>query len=918
VLRPKLYENQGFQTFLWFIPDASIRGIFFAINKNITVLAKSERGLASQDILECLRDLVEHTAILINEGEEAEVGFDSKNEGMAHIKKSPEKYSFLYKFHGRIELALSHYSPNESDAEMLMLGYMHDLFLIKKFFIENYNLNLLEDLRNYPLNLDPGLSSYYKAIIEKINNKDYEPIADKADFYIDRVKPLIIENELYYEVTFRPATNNFSKFNKSVAYTKRRITTNYALRLTFAKTSINVFDTDSRILLIMDFDISIRPCEIQHLGMIFNRSFSFNSRTKEYRNLMSALKISRMTLLETILLDETRFENFKKYLSEDTKATKILGVIENCRSIITQNADGSNTLRYLLTNLNNVILKKQLNPNKCSHLSDLHLSKGCKVFDEMPFCSSLLKHNPTKTAVIDCISAKGRSHEFLARRVNQNTRTRKILYTPLEEVEEIYDVDKEMNAFNSNIWWGHRPNRELRKYSKYIYQHGAESDCSEIYTKILNLTKTGIKDYKTLIDLWLGQQDEKIIDSDQKRKVLGELFAESHIALIYGSAGTGKTRMIEYVNKVFDKEKKLFLSKTNASVNNLKIRIGESDNHVFSTIDSYLANIERYDKSDLLFIDECSTVSNDDLLKILRLNRFNKAVLVGDVYQIESIDFGNWFYLCKSLLPENCIFELDDTHRTKKEDLKRYWSAVRSSHYNVLEFASRGQFTKRIDEFIKDYEYNEDHIVLCLNYDGLYGINNLNRLLQEKNPNKGVDWGMHGYKIGDPVIFTESSKFSRVLYNNLKGRISDVSVNGNEIAFEVIIPETLNPFDAQSCDIELLENLPDGKSKIKFSITKLENVDEDLDDSDRLVPFQVSYATSIHKAQGLEYKTVKIIFVDEVQDMVTHSIFYTAVTRAKENLEIYWSAETALKVYERIKTNLNKKDADIFKNKLKL
>ena len=98
----------------------------------------------------------------------------------------------------------------------------------------------------------------------------------------------------------------------------------------------------------------------------------------------------------------------------------------------------------------------------------------------------------------------------------------------------------------------------------------------------------------------------------------------------------------------------------------------------------------------------------------------------------------------------------------------------------------------------------------------------------------------------------------------------------------------------------------------------MENVDQDLDDADRQVPFQVSYAISIHKAQGLEYKTVKLVFVDEVQDMVTHSIFYTAITRAKEKLEIYWSPETAAKVYERIKTNLNKKDADIFKSKLDL
>ncbi len=211
------------------------------INKNIDILASTERGLASQDILKSLRDLVEHTAVLIHAGQDAEIGFDSKNIALSHIKKSPEKYSFLYKFHAKIELALSHYSPNESDAEMLMLGYMHSLFLIKKFYIENYKHRILQNLRNYPLNLDPGLSAYYKAIIEKINNKDYEKETNKGDFYIDRVKPLIIEDELYYEVTFRPATNNFEKFNKTVAFTKHKITTNYALRLTLTKTQIDVF-----------------------------------------------------------------------------------------------------------------------------------------------------------------------------------------------------------------------------------------------------------------------------------------------------------------------------------------------------------------------------------------------------------------------------------------------------------------------------------------------------------------------------------------------------------------------------------------------------------------------------------------------------------------------------------------------------
>jgi len=886
------------------------------INKNITLLAKDERGLASQAILDDLRDLVEHTAVLIHAGPESAIGFDLVKEGLDHIREF-SKYSFLYKLHSRLNLAISHYEPNESDAEMLMLSYMHNLFLIKMFYIEEYQHDILQDLRNYPLNLDPGLSDYYKAIIEKIKNNDHEIFSDRNDFYIDRVKPLIIENELYYEVTFRPATNNFAKFNKTVAYTRKKVTTNYALRLTLARTQVNVFDTKARALIILDYEISIRPCEIQHLGMIFDCSFTFNTRNKEYENLMNALKVSELTLLEIAMLPEQRYKKFKSYLSKDTSADKIQKIIEGSRQVISSNAGGSNVLRYVLSNLNNVVLKKQLYKESCDLLSNLYLKRGCKVFDDMPFCSSLNGHNPTNLSLLDCISPDDRNHEFFARRINQNVRTRKVLYTPLEEVEKLYDVDKEIEVFNSKVWDGHRPRRELRKFSRYIYEHGAESDCFEIYSGLSKLTGSGIKDYQTLTNLWLQQQNEDAIDSEQKRIILKDLFANSCAALIYGSAGTGKTKMIEYIDSVFPAEKKVFLSNTWASVNNLRHRIGESDGHAFSTVASYLYYIENYDEADTLFIDECSTVSNGYFLQVLKYKKFKKLVLVGDVYQIEAIDFGNWFYLCKNLLPPHCVFELDDTHRTKEEDLKLYWNAVRNSDEKVREIASRGQFTKPIEEFVKNYEDSDDQIVLCLNYDGLYGINNLNRLLQDKNSNEGIDWGVHSYKVGDPIIFTESG-FSPVLYNNLKGRIAKINCENNEIQFEIIIAYTPNPFEAQSRNVELLENLDDGKSRIKFSVSRLENVDEDIDDSDRLVPFQVSYATSVHKAQGLEYKTVKLVFVDEVQDMVTHSIFYTAITRAKERLEIYWSPETADKVYEKIKSNLNEQDSNIFKNKCNL
>ena len=59
-----------------------------------------------------------------------------------------------------------------------------------------------------------------------------------------------------------------------------------------------------------------------------------------------------------------------------------------------------------------------------------------------------------------------------------------------------------------------------------------------------------------------------------------------------------------------------------------------------------------------------------------------------------------------------------------------------------------------------------------------------------------------------------------------------------------------------------------------------------------IIPFQLAYAVSIHKAQGLEYNSVKVVIPQSNSERITHGIFYTAITRTKQKLKIYWSADT--------------------------
>lgn len=100
--------------------------------------------------------------------------------------------------------------------------------------------------------------------------------------------------------------------------------------------------------------------------------------------------------------------------------------------------------------------------------------------------------------------------------------------------------------------------------------------------------------------------------------------------------------------------------------------------------------------------------------------------------------------------------------------------------------------------------------------------------------------------------------------------------------------------------------------------SQLKSADEDGDESISLtvVPFQIAYAVSIHKAQGLEYDSVKIVITDEVEELVTHNIFYTAITRARERLKIYWTPEVEEKVINRIRPRDISKDVELLKNYL--
>lgn len=317
-----------------------------------------------------------------------------------------------------------------------------------------------------------------------------------------------------------------------------------------------------------------------------------------------------------------------------------------------------------------------------------------------------------------------------------------------------------------------------------------------------------------------------------------------------------------------------------------------------------------------MIVDECSTVSNADILNVLKIADYKLLLLVGDTYQIESIKFGNWFNFAKKFVNQNSIYELTETFRSSNSDLLGLWDKVRTCDSKILEYIVAKKFSNNLDNSIFEKK-DDDEIILCLGYDGLYGINQINKYLQDFNQNEQVNFGIKTYKIGDPVLFIDTKRFGNVLYNNLKGIITNIEDGEDQISFEIEIGKPLMSFDVIDSYVELIETKLKS-SVIRITIDKeLENDDDD-DDKNNIVPFNIAYALSIHKAQGLEYNSVKVVITKDVENLISPNIFYTSITRAKKELKIYWTPETGQNIIEQIKTSNNTRDFYIFKNKYNL
>lgn len=839
------------------------------------------------------------------------------------------KYSELYEFYKFLCID----NLDLSETEIIINVLKAASFEMRRIIDVKYDFRILDWLTEFipSVNTKEELS-FYEKVAQKVDdlNENKNGIFDYGYYYIDSQKPFIIKDKIYYQISVRKAIDVVNKSSHRMMFSKDKLLDDYASKITFSTETIDVFGRKNKIFIIQKCDVAIRPCELREIvDLIALKKPTYRRSSAVYKVIMNFINIKRCNLLD-IILNKDMFNELNKELFKYPASEVFIEAMVKAKDIIEDGKPGHNILRYLIANLENRVLKQQhngiyndygyydtVNGVENRYLSNLNIIINSQSFDKAPYSLALYGHNPSYEKLIKCINPNLYYEDVFARKVRQIASKGQTLFTDKKELEiEYEDVNSCIRAYNEYLkkmcvynW----KNYELHLLDdRYIYMYDEVQKLKFIISK---LEKMAYNNYEENIYEKMRKfiENKKELNTDQ-RKALEKGFRDSNILILNGEAGSGKTELIcNYLTEFFSEKELLYIATTNSVVNNMKKRVRklfkEDKYPNFKFIN--VSTAKKYStKVDVVFFDECKSINNLNMFRILEKINFKYAVFVGDIGQIPSVGVGNWFNIACQKLES---FDLTTQHRTDDKDLIEIWQKVRKYDKSTIEVLSE----KKIIEVISEEMYSkkdDDEIILCLNYGGPYGINSINSYFQNNNDNKEYRIKELIYKINDPIVFNELANhdyYKGVIYNNLKGTIKDIVETDENICFSIELDKYVEKEDLNDIsNIEVLTYNPISKKTILcFKIQKEKNNDDyEGEDFRCLIPFNVSYAVSIHKSQGLQYNSVKLIITPESEEIMNNEIFYTAITRAKKFLKIYITNESAKEKLNIISEKENSQD----------
>jgi exodeoxyribonuclease V alpha subunit len=350
-----------------------------------------------------------------------------------------------------------------------------------------------------------------------------------------------------------------------------------------------------------------------------------------------------------------------------------------------------------------------------------------------------------------------------------------------------------------------------------------------------------------------------------------------NLSIITGSPGTGKTTVLKAVIEVFwqlNPDGKILLA---APTGRASRRMAESTGITEArTLHSALGLLgeegvfrkDWQDKpldADLIIVDETSMM--DMWLArqfFMRVRPGSKILLVGDADQLQSVGAGDVFRELTGcgLIP---VTTLNEIFRQKKDSLIAYNA-------------------KKINEDDTDFYYGSDFSVCKCKTQEEAAVH-----IQSIYCEQVRQYGPERVQILSPFRSTGEASVERLnelireTVNPQQEEIPDLKVGGMYFRIGDKVMQNKNNDKASNGDIGFIRNITRTEKELKISISfsDTREVEYGLED---MANIELAYATTVHKAQGSEFDVVVFPIIRSHARMLTRSLVYTAITRAKRRV----------------------------------
>ena len=405
-------------------------------------------------------------------------------------------------------------------------------------------------------------------------------------------------------------------------------------------------------------------------------------------------------------------------------------------------------------------------------------------------------------------------------------------------------------------------------------------------------------------------KDSGIDYSSQQLEAIREA-ANSGLLLITGGPGTGKTTILNGILELLGRMQLrcLLAAPTGRAAKRLSEVTGEDASTIHRLLEAgidpatgkmfFARDEENPLKCDAVIVDEMSMVDIQLLHCLLRaIPQGKRLILVGDPDQLPPVGPGFPFgdMLRSGVLPSVRLTEIFrqaqqslivmNAHRVNQgemPDLKcvtsDFFFMRRSSEEAVCSLI-RDLCAARLPQ---NMGIPSDQIqVLSPTRKGAVGTVNLNRLLQEALNPPGPDKKERAF--GD-YLFREGDRVMQIRNNyDILWKKTDASMVGAGI------------FNG---DVGIIQSIDTGSETL--SVLFDDKVAEY--DFTQLSELEPAYAMTVHKSQGSEYRAVVLTAWNGSPYLLSRSILYTAITRARELLVIVGKEETVGVMVENAKKN---------------